>query len=63
MCGHNPFVAMDLPIKSIDELRAEGEQAAQSSCANPNPYPAGSDHHLHWECGHIAAQLERGASR
>lgn len=47
---------MDLPIKSIETLLAEGE-AAVSNPAPSNPYPVGSDHHFHWERGYIARQL------
>ena len=51
---------MDLPIKSIDELRTEGEAAALAEEHDRNPYPQGSDCHHHWECGYIAALREQG---
>lgn len=60
---------MDLPIQSIDSLRAEGRAAAlKGKSRDANPFPRYSSHCVQWEHGRawtlldpLVQSLERGA--
>ena len=47
---------MDLPIQSIDELRAAGRAAAEGGeRRDVNPFPRYGSHYRQWEHGHVWA--------
>ncbi|MGO4154359.1 hypothetical protein [Cupriavidus sp. YAF13] len=50
---------MDLPIQSIESLRAAGRAAAAQGKGNDtNPFPPRGSHYRQWEHGHVWQLLD-----
>lgn len=48
------MTAMDLPIQSIDSLRAEGSAAARNGVSRDmNPFPRHCGHYRQWAHGYV----------
>lgn len=49
---------MDLPIQSIESLRAEGRVRGQAGApSSANPFLLGTEHHRQWDLGHIDGEV------